>query len=75
MFPAPVRTLVGLNIAIQRSDAQQGEHAVFLSGNQLPLVTIAAEALARDKIGTGEAARQPCFTKQMHCAARPRSFK
>ena len=43
------KTLVGLNIAIQRSDAQQGEHAVFLSGN-FPLVTVLQEALARDKV-------------------------
>lgn len=46
--PGAGKTLVGLNIAIQRSDAQQGEHAVFLSGNY-PLVTVLQEALARDK--------------------------
>lgn len=37
--PGAGKTLVGLNIAIQRSNAQQGEHAVFLSGN-FPLVTV-----------------------------------
>lgn len=37
--PGAGKTLVGLNIAIQRSNAQQGEHAVFLSGNFL-LVTV-----------------------------------
>lgn len=37
--PGAGKTLVGLNLAIQRSDAAQGEHAVFLSGN-LPLVTV-----------------------------------
>ena len=42
------KTLVGLNIAVQRSDAQRGEHAVFLSGNY-PLVTVLQEALARDR--------------------------
>lgn len=47
--PGAGKTLVGLNIAIQRSDAQQGEHAVFLSGNY-PLVTVLQEALARDKV-------------------------
>lgn len=47
--PGAGKTLVGLNIAIQRSDAQKGEHAVFLSGNQ-PLVTVLQEALARDKV-------------------------
>lgn len=47
--PGAGKTLVGLNIAIQRSDAQRGEHAVFLSGNY-PLVTVLQEALARDKL-------------------------
>ena len=47
--PGAGKTLVGLNIAIQRSDAQQGENAVFLSGN-FPLVTVLQEALARDKV-------------------------
>lgn len=47
--PGAGKTLVGLNIAIQRSDAKQGEHAVFLSGNY-PLVTVLQEALARDKV-------------------------
>lgn len=47
--PGAGKTLVGLNIAIQRSNVQQGEHAVFLSGN-LPLVTVLQEALARDKV-------------------------
>lgn len=47
--PGAGKTLVGLNIAIQRSDAEKGEHAVFLSGNY-PLVTVLQEALARDKV-------------------------
>ena len=47
--PGAGKTLVGLNLAIQRSDAQCGEHAVFLSGNY-PLVTVLQEALARDKV-------------------------
>lgn len=47
--PGAGKTLVGLNIAIQRSDARMGEHAVFLSGN-FPLVTVLQEALARDKV-------------------------
>lgn len=47
--PGAGKTLVGLNIAIQHSDTEQGEHAVFLSGN-LPLVTVLKEALARDKV-------------------------
>ena len=48
-MPGAGKTLVGLNLAIQRSDAQRGEHAVFLSGN-FPLVTVLQEALARDKV-------------------------
>ena len=47
--PGAGKTLVGLNIAIERSNAQAGEHAVFLSGNY-PLVTVLQEALARDKV-------------------------
>lgn len=47
--PGAGKTLVGLNLAIERSDAQKGEHAVFLSGN-FPLVTVLQEALARDKV-------------------------
>ena len=47
--PGAGKTLVGLNIAIKRSNAQAGEHAVFLSGNY-PLVTVLQEALARDKV-------------------------
>ena len=47
--PGAGKTLVGLNIAIERSNARKGEHAVFLSGN-FPLVTVLQEALARDKV-------------------------
>ncbi len=50
--PGAGKTLVGLNIAIERSDALAGEHAVFLSGNY-PLVTVLQEALARDKVSQG----------------------
>lgn len=51
--PGAGKTLVGLNIAIERSNAQKGEHAVFLSGNY-PLVTVLQEALARDQVGQGD---------------------
>ncbi len=47
--PGAGKTLVGLNIAIERANAQKGEHAVFLSGN-LPLVKVLQAALARDKV-------------------------
>ena len=59
--PGAGKTLVGLNLAIQRSDAQRGEHAVFLSGN-LPLVTVLQEALARDKVAQ-EKQRNNCVSK------------
>ena len=49
--PGAGKTLVGLNLAIQRSDAAAGEHAIFLSGN-FPLVTVLQEALARDKVAS-----------------------
>lgn len=47
--PGAGKTLVGLNVAIERSNAQKGEHTVFLSGN-FPLVQVLQEALARDKV-------------------------
>lgn len=59
--PGAGKTLVGLNIAIERSDAHAGEHAVFLSGNY-PLVTVLQEALARDKVAQAKA-REEKITK------------
>lgn len=47
--PGAGKTLVGLNLAIKRSNAKEGERAVFLSGN-FPLVKVLQEALARDAI-------------------------
>lgn len=47
--PGAGKTLVWLNVAIQRAGAASGERAVFLSGNY-PLVCVLQEALARDKI-------------------------
>lgn len=47
--PSAGKTLVGLNLGIQKSDANKGEHAVFLSGN-FPLVEVLQEALVRDRI-------------------------
>ena len=52
--PGSGKTLAGLNIASQRSDAKEGEHAVFLSGNG-PLVTVLQEALTRDKVESSKA--------------------
>lgn len=55
--PGSGKTLVGLNIAIQRSNAEKGEHAVFLSGNY-PLVTVLQEAFARDKVSQAKEANE-----------------
>lgn len=51
--PGAGKTLVGLNLAIKRSNAKEGEHAVFLSGN-FPLVRVLQEALARDSIANAK---------------------
>ena len=51
--PGSGKTLAGLNIASQRSNAAAGEHAVFLSGNG-PLVTVLQEALTRDKVASAK---------------------
>ena len=47
--PGAGKTLAGLNIANLRSNYEQEEHAVFLSGNG-PLVKVLVEALTRDKV-------------------------
>lgn len=51
--PGSGKTLAGLNVASQRSDAKEGEHAVFLSGNG-PLVLVLQEALTRDKVQSAQ---------------------
>lgn len=47
--PGAGKTLVGLNIANERHQYEEQEHAVFLSGNG-PLVSVLREALARDEV-------------------------
>lgn len=47
--PGAGKTLVGLNLAVERAQAKRGESAVFLSGN-FPLVEVLQEALAQDKV-------------------------
>jgi hypothetical protein len=46
--PGAGKTLVGLNLATRRRDADAPTHAVFLSGNG-PLVAVLREALTRDE--------------------------
>ena len=53
--PGAGKTLAGLNIANLRSNYEQEEHAVFLSGNG-PLVDVLREALTRDKVSTSKEA-------------------
>jgi hypothetical protein len=55
--PGAGKTLVGLNIATANTNAEDDEHAVFLSGNG-PLVEVLREALTRDQV-----ARNPGRTK------------
>lgn len=47
--PGAGKTLVGLNLGIQKADAEKGEYSVFLSGN-FPLVEVLQEALVRDSV-------------------------
>ncbi len=51
--PGAGKTLAGLNIAIERSNIDEDEHAVFLSGNG-PLVDVLREALTRDEVVRGK---------------------
>ena len=53
--PGSGKTLAGLSIANTRMNADEDEHAVFLSGNG-PLVAVLREALARDEVDRGRAA-------------------
>ena len=47
--PGAGKTLVGLNLATRKRDADEPTHAVFLSGNA-PLVAVLREALTRDEV-------------------------
>jgi hypothetical protein len=51
--PGAGKTLAGLNLITQRTQAHGEEHAVFLSGNG-PLVEVLREALARDRHDNGD---------------------
>lgn len=57
--PGAGKTLVGLKTAINYSNAEKGEHAIFLSGNK-PLVTVLQHALARDKVTRGKETGDYC---------------
>jgi hypothetical protein len=53
--PGAGKTLAGLNIANSWHEPDNGEHAVFLSGNG-PLVDVLREALARDDVSKAKTA-------------------
>ena len=60
--PGAGKTLAGLNIANERMNTDEDEHAVFLSGNG-PLVQVLREALTRDEVLTAKEAGE-CITKK-----------
>ncbi|WP_331776046.1 DUF2075 domain-containing protein [Sulfurospirillum sp. 1612] len=51
--PGAGKTLAGLNIANERMNIDENEHAVFLSGNG-PLVDVLREALTRDEVNNAK---------------------
>lgn len=61
--PGAGKTLAGLNIANERMNADEDEHAVFLSGNG-PLVDVLREALVRDEVLIAKETRQNLTKKQ-----------
>lgn len=61
--PGAGKTLAGLNIANQRMNADESEHAVFLSGNG-PLVDVLREALTRDEVSASKVNGKPLTKKQ-----------
>jgi hypothetical protein len=69
--PGAGKTLAGLNIANLRSNYEEEEHAVFLSGNG-PLVDVLREALARDKVKTAKEENQT-MTKSL-ASSQVKSF-
>lgn len=60
--PGAGKTLAGLNIANERMNADENEHAVFLSGNG-PLVDVLREALTRDEVATSKENGSPLSKK------------
>ena len=60
--PGAGKTLAGLNIANERMNVDEDEHAVFLSGNG-PLVQVLREALTRDEVLTSKEAGESITKK------------
>lgn len=61
--PGAGKTLAGLNIANERMNADENEHAVFLSGNG-SLVDVLREALTRDEVQTAKESGENKTKKQ-----------
>lgn len=61
--PGAGKTLAGLNIANKRHNVDEGEHAVFLSGNG-PLVEVLQEALARNEVAEKKGTEQQITKSQ-----------
>jgi hypothetical protein len=61
--PGAGKTLAGLNIANERMNTDEDEHAVFLSGNG-PLVDVLREALTRDEVQTAKESGENKTKKQ-----------
>ena len=63
--PGAGKTLAGMNLITQRTQAHGDEHAVFLSGNE-PLVRVLREALARDRQKSAEERGQKVKKTEAH---------
>lgn len=61
--PGAGKTLAGLTLANERHNTDEGEHAVFLSGNG-PLVEVLQEALARNEVAESKATKSGITKKQ-----------
>lgn len=61
--PGAGKTLAGLNIANERMNIDENEHAVFLSGNG-PLVDVLREALTRDEVNNAKKKGQKLTKKE-----------
>ena len=68
--PGAGKTLAGLNLVTQRTQAHGDEHAVFLSGNG-PLVDVLREALARDEKARSVEVKRPVTMDEARRRVKP----
>jgi len=71
--PGSGKTLAGLNIANQRLNSHEDEHAVFLSGNG-PLVKVLREALARHEVTRARSKSPPQRITKREALTRAATF-